>query len=79
MISGKRLKLLFSLVDDYVNDEKVRKIMKKRIMEIVYLAKGSGNTPKGGREGAKRAPAGGDTRKPTAEEELRQQMSTITI
>lgn len=80
MISGKRLKLLFALVDRYVKDDKVRKIMKKSIMEIVYLPKGQENvekpndvldtTPK--KVVAALAPV-------SSEEEVRRLMSSVTI
>ena len=37
-VSRVRLNKLFDLVDECVPDDKVRRTMKKRIMEILYLA-----------------------------------------
>ena len=37
-VSRARLNKLFELVDECVTDDKVRRKMKKRIMEILYLS-----------------------------------------
>ena len=45
-VSRVRLNKLFDLVDESVPDEKVRRTMKKRIMEILYLSQKDDATPK---------------------------------